>query len=158
MLNYLSTILWKCMGEWRYSSTILDLFTRCRWVVSFTLLPLYPRRKNSLHPLDMRLGGPQSRSGRCGKGKKSWPFRNRTRTVQPVAHRCTDWAIPAPDRERRGMNTNFPFVDPSFCICHWRTELRCVCGALSMCGSCPVRLAHTKRLIPSCIFTFNLFG
>jgi hypothetical protein len=25
------------MGEWRYSSTILDLGSRWRWVVSFTL-------------------------------------------------------------------------------------------------------------------------
>jgi hypothetical protein len=30
MLNYLSTIIWKHMGEWRYSSTILDLGTRGR--------------------------------------------------------------------------------------------------------------------------------
>jgi hypothetical protein len=31
------------MNEWRYSSIILDLGTRWRWVVSFTSLPLYPR-------------------------------------------------------------------------------------------------------------------
>jgi hypothetical protein len=31
------------IGERRYSSTILDLDTRCRWVISFTPLPLYPR-------------------------------------------------------------------------------------------------------------------
>jgi hypothetical protein len=30
------------MGEWRYSSTILDLGTRWRWVVSFMPWPLYP--------------------------------------------------------------------------------------------------------------------
>jgi hypothetical protein len=30
------------MGEWRYSSTILDLGTRWRLVVSFTPMPLYP--------------------------------------------------------------------------------------------------------------------
>jgi hypothetical protein len=33
-------------------------------VVNLTPLPLYPR-----HPLARRLGGPQSRSGRCGEGK-----------------------------------------------------------------------------------------
>jgi hypothetical protein len=33
------------MGEWRYSSTILDLETRWRWVISFTFLPLHPRGK-----------------------------------------------------------------------------------------------------------------
>jgi hypothetical protein len=33
------------MGEWRYSSTILDLGTRWKGVVSFMPLPLYPREK-----------------------------------------------------------------------------------------------------------------
>jgi hypothetical protein len=33
---------WRRMGEWRYSSTILDLGTRWRWVVSYTPRPLYP--------------------------------------------------------------------------------------------------------------------
>jgi hypothetical protein len=35
----------KTYGEWRYSSTFLDLDTRWRWVVSFTPLPLYPPGK-----------------------------------------------------------------------------------------------------------------
>jgi hypothetical protein len=43
VLNWISTIPWRHMGEWRYSSTFLDLGTRWRWVVSFTHLPLYPR-------------------------------------------------------------------------------------------------------------------
>jgi hypothetical protein len=51
---------WRHMGEWRYSSTFLDLGTRWRWVVSFTPLPLYPRGKSSRYPLDRRLGGPES--------------------------------------------------------------------------------------------------
>jgi len=50
---------------------ILKLGTRCRWVVSFTPRSLYPRGKNSEGPLDMRLGGLRSRSGRCGK-KRNW--------------------------------------------------------------------------------------
>jgi hypothetical protein len=40
----------KTYGEWSYSSTILDLGTRWRSVVSFKPLPLYPR-----YPLDRRL-------------------------------------------------------------------------------------------------------
>jgi hypothetical protein len=36
---------WKHMGEWRYSSTLLDLGTRCRWVVSFILLLLHPWKR-----------------------------------------------------------------------------------------------------------------
>jgi hypothetical protein len=33
------------MGELRYSSTILDLGTRWKWVVSFMFLPFYPRER-----------------------------------------------------------------------------------------------------------------
>jgi hypothetical protein len=57
------------MGEWRYSSTILDLGTRQRSAVIFTPQPLYPR-----YPLDRRLGG-----------------------AQAVTRRCSDWANPAPE-------------------------------------------------------------
>jgi hypothetical protein len=57
------------MGEWRYTSTILDLGTTWRWVVSFTPLQLYPR-----YLLDRRLGGPQRRSGCCGGEKNLLPL------------------------------------------------------------------------------------
>jgi hypothetical protein len=67
-----------------------DLGTRWRWVVSFTPRPLYPPGKNPGYPLDMRLGGTQSRSGRGGEEKSSQhlpglepPF------IQPVAQRYT---------------------------------------------------------------------
>jgi hypothetical protein len=50
---------------------ILDLGTRWRWVVSFTPRPLYPKKKSPWYPLDRRLGGPQSRSGRGGEEKNS---------------------------------------------------------------------------------------
>jgi hypothetical protein len=52
---------------WRYSSTILDLGTRWRWVVNFTPLPLYPWGNSTRYPLDRRLGEPQS----------VWTLRNR---------------------------------------------------------------------------------
>jgi hypothetical protein len=35
--------------------------------------PLYLQRKSPWYPLDRRLGGPQSRSGRCGEEKNSQP-------------------------------------------------------------------------------------
>jgi hypothetical protein len=57
------------MEEWRYSSTILDLCTRCRLVVRFTARLLYPQRYHPWYPLDRRLSVPQSRSGRCGEDK-----------------------------------------------------------------------------------------
>jgi hypothetical protein len=50
---------------------ILDPSTRWRWVVSFTPRLLYPQGKSPWYPLDRRLGGPQSRSGRGGKEKNS---------------------------------------------------------------------------------------
>ena len=45
------------------------------------------------YPLYGRLGGPQGRSGREGKISSSQGFA--PRTVQPVAIRYTDFAIPA---------------------------------------------------------------
>jgi hypothetical protein len=47
------------LGEWRYSSTNLDLGTRLWWVVSFTPRPLYLQEKSPRYSLDRRLGGPQ---------------------------------------------------------------------------------------------------
>jgi hypothetical protein len=72
--NYSSTTPWRHMGEWRYSSTILALGTRWRWVVSFMLLLLYPQGKSSWNPLDRRLDGPQNRSGCCEEKKISCPW------------------------------------------------------------------------------------
>ena len=45
------------------------------------------------YPLYRRLGGPQGQSGRVRKIPTAPGFD--TRTVQPVASRYTDWAIPA---------------------------------------------------------------
>jgi hypothetical protein len=44
------------------------------------------------YPLDRRLGSPQGRSGRVRKNSPPPGFD--PRTVQPVASRYTDWAIP----------------------------------------------------------------
>jgi hypothetical protein len=60
---------WRHMGEWRYGSTFLDLCTRWGWVTNITPLPLYVLGKSPQYPLIRRLGGPQSRSGRCGEEK-----------------------------------------------------------------------------------------
>jgi hypothetical protein len=62
------------MGEWKYSSTFFDLDIRWRGVGSFTTGKLYPRRKSPQYPLDRRLGGPQSRPGRCGVEKNLLPL------------------------------------------------------------------------------------
>jgi len=47
--------------------------TRWRWMVSFTLQLLYPRRRSPWYPFNRRLGGPQSLSGHGG-GEKSLPL------------------------------------------------------------------------------------
>jgi hypothetical protein len=55
--------------EMRYDSAILDLGSRWRWVVCFTILPLYSWGMDSRYPLDRRLGGSQSLYGGCGEDK-----------------------------------------------------------------------------------------
>jgi hypothetical protein len=55
------------------ASRILDLSTRWRWVVRSMPRPLYPQAKNPWYTLDMKLGGPQSLSGRGGEEKNSQP-------------------------------------------------------------------------------------
>jgi hypothetical protein len=85
------------MGEYRYRSTILDLGTRWKWMISFTPRPLYSQGKSPLYPLDRRLGGSQSRYGRCRiKTNLLRKLGIETRAIQPVARRYTDWAITAP--------------------------------------------------------------
>jgi hypothetical protein len=57
------------MGEWRNNSTILDISTSWRLVVSFKPLPFYHLRKEPPYPLHRRLDGYQSRSGIYGEGE-----------------------------------------------------------------------------------------
>jgi hypothetical protein len=66
VLNQLSTLPWRSMEEWEYSSTILDLGIRWRRVIKFTPLPLYPWEKSPWYPLYRRMSESQSRSGCCG--------------------------------------------------------------------------------------------
>jgi hypothetical protein len=73
------------MGEWRYISTIFDLVTIWRSVVSFTPRPLYPRGMNPLV-----LGGPQSLSGWRGAKKSVLPLPgNEPRPSSPSLYRLS---------------------------------------------------------------------
>jgi hypothetical protein len=62
----------KGTGEWRYNSThsLTSVLDGGEWSASrpgrFT-----PRGKSPWYPLDRRLGGPQTRSGRSGEEKNS---------------------------------------------------------------------------------------
>jgi hypothetical protein len=88
----MSTMSYRRIEGVEASPRILDLGTRWRWVVSFTPRPLYPKGRSSRYPLDRRMGGPQSRSGR-----EKFPAPTGTRTPDhparsPALYR---WAITA---------------------------------------------------------------
>jgi hypothetical protein len=72
------------MREWRYSSTILDLGIRWRWLFSFTHLPCYPRSNSSRYPLYRRLGGPPNQSGRYVEEKKIYIPRRQSNPGHPA--------------------------------------------------------------------------
>jgi hypothetical protein len=54
-------------------------------VVSFTSRPLYPRRRSTRFPFDMRLVGPKACLDAVAKRKIPTPTRNRIPAVHPVA-------------------------------------------------------------------------
>jgi len=58
------------LGNESIAPHILSLGTRWRWVLSFMPQPLYSMWRTR-YPLVRRLGGPQSRSERCGEELKS---------------------------------------------------------------------------------------
>jgi hypothetical protein len=60
-------------GSGGIAPRVLEIGTRLRSVVSFTDRPLHTQGKSPWYPLDRRLGGPQSRSGRDGEEKNSQP-------------------------------------------------------------------------------------
>jgi hypothetical protein len=51
---------------------------------------LPPWKAPPRYPFDKKLGGPQSRAGRCGEEKNLAPAGNKTPAVQPIACRYTD--------------------------------------------------------------------
>jgi hypothetical protein len=77
-------------GSGGVAPRILDVGTRLRWVLSFTHRPLYPQAKSPWYPLDTRLGGPQSRSGRGDEEQNFQPLPGlEPPIIQPVAQRYT---------------------------------------------------------------------
>jgi hypothetical protein len=78
------------LGSGGIAPNILDLGTRWRWVVSFTLRSLYPQGKIPWCPLDRRLSKPQTRSGRGGEEKNSQSLPGlESPTIQPITQRHT---------------------------------------------------------------------
>jgi hypothetical protein len=83
------------MEEWRYSSTILDLWTRWRWAVSFTPWPLCSGGKSPCCPLDTRMDGPHRPSGCCGEEKNHLPLpRVEPRPFSPLLYQRNVKEIP----------------------------------------------------------------
>jgi hypothetical protein len=92
MLNYISSTPWRRMRSGCIDPHFLDLGISWRWEVSSTPRPFYHRGNSSWYPLDRRLGGLQSRSGR--RGENSWLHRDSN--SDPSAILCIDYAILAP--------------------------------------------------------------
>jgi hypothetical protein len=84
---------WRHMEVWRYSSTTLDLGIRW-WVVSYTLLPLYPLGRETLVPNGQEAGWAQELLWMLWSRQKSLaPARNRAPAVQPIACHSTGWDV-----------------------------------------------------------------
>jgi hypothetical protein len=83
-------MLWRRMGEWWYSSTILDLGTRWRWVVSFTPQPLYPKEKAPSTHWKGGWVGPRAGLDAVEKTEIPWP--SREWNPGHAARRHTNWA------------------------------------------------------------------
>jgi hypothetical protein len=73
------------MGEWSCSCSFLDLGIRWRWMVSFTLLPLYPQGMGPQYPLDG--------VGVDGMEKRKILHCRESNPDRPSGH-YTNWAIP----------------------------------------------------------------
>jgi hypothetical protein len=85
-------------GEWRYSSIILNLGTKWRWMVSFTHLSLYLRGNSRWYTMHRRLGWatePIWTLWRMGKYLvRTWESIPDPTVVQRTWY--TDWTIRAP--------------------------------------------------------------
>jgi hypothetical protein len=101
---------WRHMGKWRYGSTILDLGTRWRWVVSFTPLPLYTRGKSPRYPLDWEQGG-HTVGLKAVVERKFLPLPGRE---PPLSSSVGGW-------RRNLYNTEFPNIYPSIFL-GWLVE------------------------------------
>jgi hypothetical protein len=81
---------WKYIGEWRYSSSILDLGGRWMWVVSFTPQPLYHSGKPSVS-IRQEAGWAPERVWTLGKRQEFLaPNGNRTSAVARSTGLCVN--------------------------------------------------------------------
>jgi hypothetical protein len=87
-------------------------------VVSFTPRPLYHRGNNPWYPLDRRLGGLQTQSGRNGGVEILAPLRKSNSyplIIQPIRNSYTNCAIPAlPVPTSKTINFYAPYTKSVF--------------------------------------------
>jgi len=76
VLNYTHDVKtpWRCMVEWRYGSTFLNLSATWKWAVCFKPQPLYPWRRKPWYPFHRKLDGSQSWSRCSVREKNSLPL------------------------------------------------------------------------------------
>jgi hypothetical protein len=106
------------LRKWRYSAThsLTSALDGGEWSAS-RHGRFIPQGKSLWYPLNRRLGGSQSRSGRGGEEKNSQPRREsnpRIPIVQPVAQRYIDWAITALKAQRSPDKIHFCYRNSSF--------------------------------------------
>jgi hypothetical protein len=84
---------WGCTGQWKCRSTVINLDTRWRWDVNFTLLLPYAQGNSPRYSLKRRLVEPQGQSGLYEEDNNILFLSGiEPRLVWPS--RYTDWAIP----------------------------------------------------------------
>jgi hypothetical protein len=105
------------MGGERIEPHFLNLGTSRRKVVSFTPRPLYPWGKSPRYPLDRRLGGLQSRSGRCGEQKILDPTGTRTPTPRRPASSQSLYRLSYPNSHNTSVTSRFFFCSRLFNQC-----------------------------------------
>jgi hypothetical protein len=85
---------------------ILNVGTRWGWEVNFTPQPLYTQGNSPQVPLERRLSGPRSRSGRGGEEREeSLPLPGiEPRSPNPWLGHITDWTTSVPSYTKDIMN------------------------------------------------------
>jgi hypothetical protein len=140
---------------------ILDFDSRWRWVVSFTPRPLKPQGKSSWYPLDRRLRGPQSHSGRGGEEKNCQPLPGLENPDHPARRPALyRWAIPAPEcislisikcRRNACIHSSYLFASVCSNIEQWfqdQVNLSFICTTLALRFSSDTRVISRLHYIP----------
>jgi hypothetical protein len=74
-------------------------------MASFTPRALYPQEKNTWYPVDRRLGGLQSRSGRGGEEKNSHPLSGLEPPIIQPAALCYITELEMEKKELRSLDS-----------------------------------------------------